>query len=275
MKKDSAVILGLALALTGCGGDGDVEKDSVGAATLKQSGVVWGKLTPLEKKTVVAYCLPAQAVDVSPTSVAAEINRLYAGASGSAPRIGAACSQAVTELRARGEAAKREASKRVARASTALSEACPEDLQGVDPEGVAESTEQLAVAYQQSSDRAKDRKYVEAALARLEAGCGPSARLQQALRAPEGSTQPSATLGARTVTGSGPRELGDLVVPRSSDLRWIRGGGAAYLSVTEGRGRLSFLSEARRGYRGVPPGTYRDVWVDSDGPWTIVITPRW
>ena len=45
--------------------------------------------------------------------------------------------------------------------------------------------------------------------------------------------------------------------------------------MTEEQGRLSFLSEASRGYRGVPVGTYRDVWVDTDGPWTIVITPQY
>ncbi len=280
MKTRATAILAfaLALALAGCGGDDD-KKESVGAATLKQSGAAWGKLTPVQKKTVVAYCLPPKALDVSPTRVAAAINRLYAGASGGGARIGAACTRAVKELRAPPKkTVKPGASKGAARASKALIEFCPTDPQFLQPDEVAKRTEKLARAYERSPDRAKDRTYVDGAITKLEAGCGPSARLQKALKAPASKpTQLAASGGggARTLSGNGPRELGDLNVPKSSDLRWTRGGESAYFSVTEEQGRLSFLSEAPRGYRGVPAGTYRDVWVDTDGPWTIVITPKY
>jgi hypothetical protein len=277
MKKRSAAILLLAFALAGCGGGDDDAQVSVGAATLKQSGDAWGKLTPVQKKTVVAYCLPPQAVALSPTRVAAAINRLYAAAPGGGSQIGVACTQAVKQIRSVAQIRRPGTNKRVARAANALIEFCPDDPQFLDPKGVARLTERLAVAYEQSPDRAKDRKSVEGAVAKLKGGCGPSARLQRALKAPAKTPiQPAVSSGgARTLTGNGPRELGNLTVSKSSDLRWARGGESAYFSVTEEQGRLSFLSEAPRGYRGVPAGIYRDVWVETDGPWTIVITPRY
>ena len=135
----------------------------------------------------------------------------------------------------------------------------------------------MAIAYEQSANRAKDRKYLVGAMAKLDASCGPSARLKQALQGTPGGTptQSAAARSVRTLTCNEHRELGTLTVPKDSDLRWTRGGESAYFSVTEEQGRLSFLSEAPRGYRGVPAGTYRDVWIDTDGPGTILITPRY
>ncbi len=277
MLKRYAAILALVLALPGCGG-GDDEKMPVGAATLKQTGVVWRKLTPLEKKTVVAYCLPPRTVDVSPTRVAGEINRLYARESASGRRIGVACTQAVNRLRAGAPKPDKKAEKRVARASKALLELCPDDLQFVEPGAVEKLVKRLALAYERSPDPAKDRKDVEEAIAELEAGCGPSARLQRALRETprRKTTQADKPKGARTFAGNGPRELGNLAIPTDSDLRWARGGKESYFSVTGNPGRhLSFLSEAPRGYRGLPAGTYRDVRVDTDGSWTLTITPKY
>jgi len=275
MKKNLAAIAAVAVALSGCGGD-DGAKETVGAATLTQTGAAWGKLTPVQKKTVVAYCLPPTALDVSPTRVVGAINRLYAGPAGAATKIRTACTRAVSELRTDVRVPTKGDGKRVARASKALLEFCPDDPQFLLPKKVATLTGKLAVAYEQSPNRRKDRKYVVGAIAKLDAGCGPSARLKKALQAaPGGTTQSAAKRGARMLTGNGPRELGDLAVSKNSDLRWTRGGESAYFSVTEEQGRLSFLSEAPRGYRVVPKGTYRDVWVDTDGPWTIVITPRY
>jgi len=272
-----AVLGPLLLVLpAGCGGDNGNGKPQIGSATLRQTGVVWRKLTPIQKKTVVAYCLPPRAVDVSPTRVAAAINRLYAGAPAAGRRIGAVCAQAVTGLRAAQVAPNLGMRKRVARALKRLVEFCPDDPSFLQPKDVARRTDQLAIAYEQSPNPAKDRKYVDTAVAKLEAGCGPSARLQQVLkRTPAAkSTQATTTPGARTLSGNGPKELGDLVIRQTSDLRWMRSGEATYFSVTEGQGRLSFLSDAPRGYRAMPAGVYRAVWVDTDGPWTMVITPR-
>jgi len=282
MKTRSAAILVLVLALAGCGGGDNDAQVSADAATLKESGVAWAKLSPVQKKTVVAYCLPPRTVDVSPTQVAAAINRLYAAAPGGGPQIRVACTQTVRQIRTEqtrtgAQTSEPGANKRVTRAGKALIEFCPDDPQFLDPKGVAKLTEQLAVAYEQSPDRTKGRKSVEGAIAKLEDGCGPSARLQRALKAPaKPPIQPAASgAGSRTLTGTGPRELGNLTVSKSSDLRWTRGGESAYFSVSEKQGRLSFLSEATRGYRGLPAGVYRDVWVDTDGPWNIVITPRY
>jgi len=238
--------------------------------------VVWRELTPIQKKTVVAYCLPPLAVDVSPTPVATAIDRLYAGGPATGRRIGAVCAQAVTRLRTAQVAPNAGMRKRVARALKTLVDFCPDDPAFLQPKDVARRTEQLAVAYEKSPNPAKDRKYLETAVAKLEAGCGPSARLQQALKKTPAakSTRATTTPGARTLSGNGPKELGDLVIRRTSDLRWMRGGEATYFSVTEEQGRLSFLSDAPRGYRAMPAGVYRAVWVDTDGPWTMVITPR-
>ena len=266
----------LIVVAVGCGGDDDNGKAQIGPATLRQTGVAWGKLTPIQKKTAVAYCLPPRVIDVSPTRVAAAMNRLYVGAPSSRRRIGAVCTQAVTGLRTAEVAPNPGTSKRVARAQKALVEFCPDDPSFLQPKDVTRRTEQLAVAYEQSPDPAKDRKYVETAVAKLKAGCGPSARLRQALQKTPATKpkQPAKLPGARTLSGNGPKELGDLVIRRSSDLRWTHDGGASYFSMTEEQGRLSFLSDAPRGYRAVPAGVYRAVWIDADGPWTIVTTPR-
>ncbi len=282
-----AVLVLLLVVVAGCGGDDDNGKAGIGSATLRQTGAAWRKLTPVQKKTVVAYCLPPQVVDASPTRVATAIDRLYAGEQAAGRRIGAVCTQAIKGLRTAGKGSGQDASttaqstnkgagKRVARALKALIEFCPDDPSFLQPKDVARLTAQLAVAYEQSPAPAKDRKYVETAVAKLKGGCGPSARLGQALqKTAAGKPAQSATApGARTLTGNGPTQVGDLVVRRNSDLRWVRGGEAAYFSVSEDRGRLSFLSEAPRGYRAVPAGIYRAIWVDAAGPWTMIITPR-
>ncbi|MGI8513067.1 MAG: hypothetical protein ACR2NH_10645 [Solirubrobacteraceae bacterium] len=274
-KRLAAATALLALALPGCGGD--EAKRSVDGATLRKTGATWRKLTPTEKRTAASFCMPPTFVRASPTAVAAGIDRLYAGEEGTGQRIGAACGETLSEPRVERRGRDRDASRRVARAANALILACPDDPSFLEPETVARLTKKLAVAYEESPPPGAARSSVRAAMAKLDAGCGPSARLQQALQK-QSAAKPAkapAAGGARTLTGVGPRELGDLVVLRDSDLRWVGGGEADYLSVTDDEGRLSFLSQARRGYRPLAAGTYRDVWVDTAGPWTIVLTPRY
>jgi hypothetical protein len=90
---------------------------------------------------------------------------------------------------------------------------------------------------------------------------------------PEAVSPQEAAQVTRTFSGTGPQELGTIVVPVDARLRYValeRG-----IRVTTGDPAGVLIDDARQhGEADIPRGTYRDVRVISSGRWDFLIEPR-
>jgi hypothetical protein len=81
-----------------------------------------------------------------------------------------------------------------------------------------------------------------------------------------------ASSGSVSYSGNGGKNLGTIAVSSSSTLHWTNDG--ALIEINDDSNGIAVNSEAHSGTTAVEPGTYKNVYVNASGDWTITITPR-
>jgi hypothetical protein len=81
-----------------------------------------------------------------------------------------------------------------------------------------------------------------------------------------------ASSGSVSYSGSGKKSLGTITVSSSSTLHWTNDG--ALLQIYDDSDWVPVNSEAHSGTTAVEPGTYKNVYVNATGDWTITIKPE-
>jgi hypothetical protein len=82
---------------------------------------------------------------------------------------------------------------------------------------------------------------------------------------------------ATTFSGSGPKHIGALVVPRVSAIVWHASGGYLYIGNVSESGNGSLLEFSEKGHSGktsIAPGTYPSLQVIASGEWGFTLTPE-
>jgi hypothetical protein len=81
-----------------------------------------------------------------------------------------------------------------------------------------------------------------------------------------------ASSGSVSYSGKKGKNLGTITVSSSSTLHWTNDG--ALIQINDDGNGIAVNSEAHSGTTAVDPGTYKNVYVNASGDWTITITPR-
>ena len=81
-----------------------------------------------------------------------------------------------------------------------------------------------------------------------------------------------ASSGSVSYSGNGEENLGTINVSSSSTLHWTNDGSA--IEIKDDSNGIAVNSEDKNGTTAVEPGTYKDVFVNATGNWTITIQPR-
>jgi hypothetical protein len=81
-----------------------------------------------------------------------------------------------------------------------------------------------------------------------------------------------ASPGSVSYSGNGKKSLGTITVSSSSTLHWTNDG--ALIQIYDDGDWIPVNSEAESGTTAVEPGTYKNVYVNATGDWSITIKPR-
>ena len=81
-----------------------------------------------------------------------------------------------------------------------------------------------------------------------------------------------ASSGSVSYSGNGGENLGTINVSSSSTLHWTNDG--AVIEIKDDSNGIAVNSEDNNGTTAVEPGTYKNVFVNATGNWTITIQPR-
>ncbi len=81
-----------------------------------------------------------------------------------------------------------------------------------------------------------------------------------------------ASSGSVSYSGNGGEDLGTINVSSSSTLHWTNDG--AVIEIKDDSSGIAVDSEDSNGTTAVEPGTYKNVFVNATGNWTITIEPQ-